>query len=146
LLETFDILVLRKKPIVIDFSNLGKGFRSNKLHELSIAESLTDSILEAVKENCPGGQVQEVVLEVGEASGVVPEILQEVFPFVWLETGFRPVKLNIKKVPTRMKCQDCRKSFGSWPGIGCPHCSSPNVKVVRGRELRILSFEIEQKA
>ena len=115
------------------------------MHELSIAQALVEQAEASLPAEVAGHRVTELLVEVGELSGVVPAALREVFPFAAENSLLDGARLRLRKVKAKMKCRACGKKFGAWEGIGCPHCSSQNIELLQGRELRLMSMEIEER-
>src|ERR1700690_697161 len=93
------------------------------MHELSIAESL----LEIALENCRNqgfGRIGSIKVQVGKASGVMPDAL--LFGFNALKEGTvaDQAVLEVEEVPLAGHCNDCGKDFVTEESyvLSCPHC------------------------
>ncbi|MBO0814369.1 MAG: hydrogenase maturation nickel metallochaperone HypA [Actinobacteria bacterium] len=108
------------------------------MHELAIAES----VVETVTERLPGAQVTCVRLEIGALSGVVPDSIRFCFDLATEGTGLEGAALEITEPPARCRCRACGTEFqpGS-PVVLCP-CGSPDVAVLSGEQLKILSVQV----
>jgi hydrogenase nickel incorporation protein HypA/HybF len=112
------------------------------MHELAIAEGLVRTALAALKDAPPKSKVTELAVEVGELSTVVPELLKSSFDIAAEGSRLAGAKLKIKKVALVFACRGCGRKFGTGH-TACPECRSTDVEIVAGREVRLLSLEVE---
>ncbi len=113
------------------------------MHELSIAEALLREARRAARESAAGRRVTEIHAEIGELSGVVPQLLKEVFPLVSEGTELAGARLRVKRIAARFECDACGKRFKPGESVGCPACGSRDVNMTRGREMRLTAIEVE---
>jgi hydrogenase nickel incorporation protein HypA/HybF len=76
------------------------------MHELSIASTLVDSVLDFAN-SPPPKKVLKVLLQIGELTCVEPEQLQFCYSSVIHETAIRDSILEIERVPAEVKCSHC---------------------------------------
>ena len=108
------------------------------MHELAIAES----VVEAVTQRLPGAKVACVRLEIGALSGVVPDSIRFCFDLATEGTGLAGARLEITEPPARCRCRACGAEFQpDSPIVLCP-CGSPDVAVLAGEELKIVSVQV----
>jgi hydrogenase nickel incorporation protein HypA/HybF len=108
------------------------------VHELAIAES----VVETVTQRLPGAKVTCVYLEVGALSGVVPDSIRFCFDLATEGTGLAGARLEITEPPARCRCRACGAEFQpDSPVVLCP-CGSPDVAVLSGEELKIVSVQV----
>jgi hydrogenase nickel incorporation protein HypA/HybF len=108
------------------------------VHELAIAES----VVETVTQRLPGATVTCVCLEVGALSGVVPDSIRFCFDLATEGTGLAGARLEITEPPARCRCRACGAEFQpDSPVVLCP-CGSPDVAVLSGEELKIVSVQV----
>jgi len=112
------------------------------MHELSIAESIIDIVLENAKSN-GAGKVKKVTVVVGNCSGVVPESLRYCFDIIKKETAADDAELVVEEVSARAHCETCGGDFkvGQYDYV-CPKCGDI-IMPTGGRELHISEMEIE---
>jgi hydrogenase nickel incorporation protein HypA/HybF len=126
------------------------------MHELSLAHSIGEIALEAVREQpCGEDRADEVPLRVGavrvrvgDLSGVDPEALAFCFEVVrgeWVETA--GAALVIQRCPSRVRCTRClhESEFSADPLVersGCPRCGEVTGEVIGGRELEVFGVEL----
>jgi hydrogenase nickel incorporation protein HypA/HybF len=101
------------------------------MHELAIAQSVVDAVLDRLPEN----RVTRVVLQVGKLSGVEPDALRFCFELAGAE-------LEIVEPAGLAWCETCRTEFGlSRPILLCA-CGSADVRVISGDQLLISSVKV----
>lgn len=114
------------------------------MHELSIATSIVDSVLQEIaRKNLP--PVQTIALRIGALSNVDPEALRFGFDSIIGDTPLANAKLDIEFVPVQGKCRACMHEFAVQDFIfACPRCSSGQIETTRGDELDIAYLEIAE--
>jgi hydrogenase nickel incorporation protein HypA/HybF len=111
------------------------------MHELS----LTQAVVDAVAERFVDTKVVAVRLEIGKLSGVVVDSIRFCFDLVAEGTTLAGARLEIVEPRGRARCRSCSQTFDvDDPIVLCPVCGGANVEVLSGRELRILSVELER--
>lgn len=113
------------------------------MHELSIALSLIDGVLEHAKKQ-GDAHVEAVHLKLGAFSGVDKDALEFSYGIACEGTPLQGSRLVIEQVPIVMYCPTCNseRSILSSQRLCCPECQSPALDVRRGRELEITALEI----
>ena len=112
------------------------------MHELAI----TQSVVEMVAERTAGRQVACVRLDVGALSGVVPDAMQFCYELIISGTSLEGSTLVIEQTPGRAHCRTCGQDFLLDSLILLCRCGSAEVDLVAGRELRVLSVELEAES
>ncbi|MDR3568599.1 MAG: hydrogenase maturation nickel metallochaperone HypA [Syntrophobacteraceae bacterium] len=113
------------------------------MHELSIAQSLLDIIVDESK-NHRLGHVNLVRLRVGELAAVVSESLRFCFDLVSRDTVASGAIIEIETVAVTARCDKCDFSFEIKDRVfECPRCAEPVFEMVGGRELYVMSIEGE---
>ncbi|MBA2418317.1 MAG: hydrogenase maturation nickel metallochaperone HypA [Nocardioidaceae bacterium] len=108
------------------------------MHELAIAESIIDAVLERTGDR----SVTVVRLQVGRLSGVVPDALTFCFELATAGTAIEGAELEIAEPTGRAHCRDCDVDFVVDDLILLCDCGSADVEVVAGRELSVTSVEV----
>jgi hydrogenase nickel incorporation protein HypA/HybF len=114
------------------------------VHELSVAQAIVESL--GRHEALAGGaRVLAVTVRVGALSGVVPAALRFAWGPATAGTFAAGSRLDLEEVPLAVWCPACQaeRELPAFPRLACPLCGAPTPEVVRGRELEILSMEIE---
>lgn len=109
------------------------------MHELSIMQNVVE-ICEAHAKEC---KISQVVLEVGELAGVVPESMQFCFEACCLGTLLEDATLTVELIPGRGVCPNCSTEAAiATVYDSCPSCGAFGLTVVSGRELRVKELEL----
>jgi len=124
------------------------------LHEYSISSQIWASVSKAAREQ-GGGRVLSIVLEVGALN-----LLEEEQLSFWIGTlaereGSPNVELKLTTLPGRVRCRQCGEDGeAGMPGgeadhlvpfiPSCQACGSRDVIVTGGREIRVVSAEVEK--
>jgi hydrogenase nickel incorporation protein HypA/HybF len=112
------------------------------MHEMSLAQNILDIVDEYMKNE--EGKLMEVAVEVGELVAVVPESLTFCYEALVENTPYHESKIAIKVLPLSALCKNCSNSFNIEDfKFECPHCTSTDVIVESGQELRISHLEVE---
>jgi hydrogenase nickel incorporation protein HypA/HybF len=108
------------------------------VHELSV----TQSVVDAISERMGDATVIGVCLEIGKLSGVVPDAVRFCFDVVCAGTTLEGAWLEIDEPEGRARCRDCAAEFRLDDPIPLCPCGSANVEITAGRQLRIMSVEV----
>jgi len=113
------------------------------MHEFSIALNIVDIVTnEALKSEAD--KVIEVELEIGELSGVIYEAMDFALESAVKNTLMENARIKTVKTPGKAFCNDCQKEFQIHDLFeGCPECGDYNLKIISGKELRVISINIE---
>lgn len=112
------------------------------MHESSIVEYA----LQAVTKHAVLNGITEVKcirLTIGVQRGVLKDALQHIFKIISAQSVmFCSCSLIIDEVPAVVVCQDCgTQSVCGEIALKCPVCSSINIQIVDGNDLRVYSFQ-----
>jgi len=108
------------------------------VHELSITQSVVDE----VSSRAGRRRVHAIRLQVGALTAVVPDAMHFCFDLVTAGTVAEGARLDIDLVPGRAACRSCGVSFDLTDPVLLCACSSAEVSVLTGRELKIVSMEV----
>jgi hydrogenase nickel incorporation protein HypA/HybF len=113
------------------------------MHELSIALSMIDQILEE-SESRGGLKVEAVHLKLGLFSGVYKDALLFAYEMSCEGTPLAGSRLVIETVPLVIHCSVCGKDQAprSVYQLCCPECGMPSHEIVTGREIEVASLEV----
>ena len=113
------------------------------MHELSIASSITDTVLkEAGKRSLLS--VHSITLRIGVLTAIEPAALTFGFEAMTKGTLLENTKLKIESIPISGVCQTGKKEFEIEAFVFiCPACDSSDIKTIRGNELEITSIEVD---
>jgi hydrogenase nickel incorporation protein HypA/HybF len=121
------------------------------MHELSMATSVMNIVLEKAKEE-HATKIHEINIEIGELLFLNPEQFRFCMELVMEKTMAEGANLNIAMKPSTLKCKKCGKEF-RWntqpdnhlvfPILKC-ECGSKDLEIKEGRELNIINIRIEK--
>lgn len=86
----------------------------------------------------------KINLKISEIMSIVPECVNFYFNVLSKGTIAENAKLEIELIPTMGKCMSCKKEFLVEDlAFICPDCLSRDVEMISGRELTIVSMEVQ---
>jgi len=105
-------------------------------------------IIETARNSLPTGMddvvIEKVNIKVGRHSCVMPENLRFCFNAAIEGTSLAGTKLNIEEIPVIIRCNSCHVEWIVDEIVFmCIKCTSKNIDVISGRELEIVSIDIE---
>lgn len=114
------------------------------MHEASIALS----ILDTAQEHCRKAgyrTVQSIVVDIGSASGILPDALAMAFDVVKTDSIANDASLIINVIPIGGHCGSCDTDFTADETfiLECPNCGGVNFKITAGRELDVREIEVD---
>jgi len=114
------------------------------MHELSIAQSIVDSVREQAALH-GGRRVLRVGVRVGETSGVNAEALEFCFGITVQDTELSGAALEVERVPIRFRCDRCAGEFTPVDFFDqCPSCAGGHGRMMAGDELSLSFLELEE--
>lgn len=112
------------------------------MHELAIAQNILAICLEQAgrhQARCITG----ITLQLGQMAGVESETLKCCFALLAEGTTAAGAELRIVSVPLTARCQDCDRVVAiEQYQFFCPFCSSAQLSLVSGREMKIEQLEV----
>ncbi len=113
------------------------------MHEFSIVQSLLQ-LIEAQAHEHGAQRVTRVVVQVGKFSGVEPHLLQTAFDTFKAHSIAAEAELEIQIQDLVLYCPQCELEFTpSKMHFRCPQCGSADVDIRHGREMMLMSLEME---
>lgn len=114
------------------------------MHEMSVVSGILESVL-PVARDAGASRVCTVHLRIGDMREVVPEAMELAWEVLSEED---PLTLGctftVEEVHPRSRCLVCGATFSHDRfHCRCPECGSAETKLMAGRELDIISIEIE---
>lgn len=114
------------------------------MHEIGVVRSMLKTVDEFCKENGVE-KVEEIVVDIGELSLIIPEYVEAVYPPVAEEAGFGGTKLIINVTPGLAECDDCDEIFNVIEHKGyCPNCGSFDKTVLSGQNFDIKEIHVKE--
>lgn len=113
------------------------------MHELSIATNIV-RIAEREAAHAGASTITGVRLRIGALSGVVRDALEFAFDVATEGTMLEGAALTIEDVPVVVYCPDCdaEHELPSPNRFRCPACDARTGDIRQGRDLDIVSLEI----
>ena len=83
-----------------------------------------------------------MVLEIGQFSGVEPDLLRFAFDVIKKGTILEQAKIEMQSPPLLLYCRECENEYlGEIDDLRCPLCLKEQFRVVKGREMVVRSIE-----
>lgn len=113
------------------------------MHELSIAQSIVDTVLASTAER-PTAAVASIHLRIGPLSDIAQDALQFGFDVITRGTRLEHTMLAIEAVSIVARCRKCNLDFDVHNFLFlCPECGNVDVQLLRGNELEIDHIMLE---
>ena len=107
------------------------------MHELGVVIQVVKSVEKVVLENNLS-KVDKIVLQIGEASSMIPKYVKDCYPAAVDGTKLEDTKLEIEILPANAMCRDCEKLFSNLnKNRKCPNCESNQWELISGKEFII---------
>lgn len=116
------------------------------MHEMGIAAQIVEISVSSIPANYKDVRVECINLKVGKLTAIVPDSLRFCFEIAAKETPVSGAVLNIEEVPITARCLSCDHEWTIHePVFVCPECQNGKIDMISGRELDIVSIEIEKE-
>lgn len=114
------------------------------MHELGIAQGILAAATKAAKD-AGATRINVVDVTIGELSEVMEDSLQFAWEAIRQDTMASDATLHVTAVTAESQCALCghRWEHGRYEGAQCPSCNGYVVSLLRGRELKIDSIDID---
>lgn len=105
------------------------------MHELGVLNALVHTVEGIVREEGLT-EVEKIVIEVGELSGIVPRYIEQCYPAAVYKTFMERTALELVVVPGIVKCRECGRVFNAAANdLSCPDCSGQNLEILEGNDM-----------
>lgn len=113
------------------------------MHELTLLYGVASKVKEVVDQN-DFDHVDAIVLEVGEATAVIPEFLKDGYEVISDDYDFlRGSELIVNTIKAIGRCRKCGREFPIAENEGlCPDCGSFEKDVIEGTDFFIKEVRI----
>jgi hydrogenase nickel incorporation protein HypA/HybF len=116
------------------------------MHELSVTQYILNIALDHAQ-RANARRITALYLVVGQLSTIVDDSVQFYWDIVADGTPAAGSKLNFRRVPAELECEECGTRFGlGRDTFDCPNCGSPRVQVMAGEEFYVEAIEVEGDA
>lgn len=114
------------------------------MHEMSIVSGILETVTAAAR-RAGALRVVAVSVRIGDLREVVPESLDLAWEVLCEEDALTDgCELKVEEVHPRSHCRACGAEFAHDRfHLRCPVCDSSDTQLVAGRELDLVSMEIE---
>ena len=114
------------------------------MHEMGIALQIVDIATAAIPPEMHGCRVEKVNLRIGKLSAVVTSSLNFCLEIATRQTPLEQAVISIEEVPVAAECRSCAHEFQVEHAVfKCPVCGSGRLEMLSGRELDLVSIDIE---
>ena len=115
------------------------------MHEVALAQQMLGTIV-GVAEKHGGHPVVSALLHLGALTHVEPSTLAFAFAAVTRGTLAEGCELVIERIPLTAECPHChwRGELGTSE-VGCPACAGVGLTVLTGRELQLVSIDVNDE-
>ena len=123
------------------------------MHEFSFAYNIF-KVAEATALQYNAKKITEVILEIGELTLIVPDLLRRSFEIATKGSIADGAKLNIKIIPGQVKCRECNKisevsltEEAQLTGLQlfrCKYCGSNNTEIIEGKKANVKNIKIQE--
>lgn len=116
------------------------------MHEMGIALEMIKIVMDSIPAHLKNPKVEKINLKVGKLAAVVPDSLDFCFQVASKGTPVEGALLHIEEIPVVVLCRECGHKWTAInPVFICEKCDSGTVELISGRELDIVSIEVEEK-
>jgi hydrogenase nickel incorporation protein HypA/HybF len=113
------------------------------MHELVVTENIL-SIATQHAQQAGASRIVGIEIVMGQLSSMVDDSIQFYWDIISEGTPAQGAALHFTRVPAELECQACHHTYPpTTESFACPQCSSLNVKVISGDDLRVESIEVE---
>ncbi|MFP3980328.1 MAG: hydrogenase maturation nickel metallochaperone HypA [Desulfobacterales bacterium] len=115
------------------------------MHEMGIALQVIDIATAAIPPEMRGCRVERVNLRIGKLSAVVVDSLNFCLEIATRDTPLAEAVFSIEEIPVVAQCRECGHEWQVARAVfKCPQCGSGNLEMISGRELDVVSIDIEE--
>jgi len=83
-------------------------------------------------------EVEKLVIEVGELSGIVPRYLEQCWPAASYKTFMEDTELELIVIAGIVKCRNCGRVFNAvYSDLSCPDCKRSQMDILEGNDIII---------
>ena len=107
------------------------------MHELGICDALLKMVRNIAKEE-ELEEIQQITIEVGTLSGVVPAYMADCWEAVADGTELEDVEFVVEELQGTARCLDCGEEFPADVNrLRCPACNGEKLTPLTGRDLTL---------
>ena len=119
---------------------------SDNMHELTLIYGVAEQVRRVTEEN-DLDRVDAVVLEIGEATTIVPEFMLDGWSVISDDYDFlRGSELIIDRVTAIGRCRECGREYEIVANKGlCPDCGSFDKDIIEGTDFIIKEVRVMEE-
>ena len=110
------------------------------MHELSLCNEMVHTLEDLMKKE-KLSRIEEITVEVGEVTGVLPRYMEECWKPASESTRLEGSKLNIVYIPAKAVCKKCGEEYLTSKNPKCPKCGSDEKELLNGFEFEITEIK-----
>ena len=115
------------------------------MHEIGVVKQVVRTVEDFAAENNVK-KIDEVVLDIGELSLIIPKYVEEIYPVATEGTILEGTKLIMNVIPGMAECDDCDEIFNVIECNGhCPNCNSFNKTVLSGKDFTVREIHVPEE-
>jgi hydrogenase nickel incorporation protein HypA/HybF len=113
------------------------------MHEMSIVAGVL-KIVEDQARAAGATAINSIELEIGKLAGIEIDSLKFCYEIARKKSMAQNAELIVRSVPGRGHCSQCKKDVPvGFQMAVCPECEQAVVEIFQGRELRVLSINVD---
>ncbi len=113
------------------------------MHEMSIVSGILRIVEDQARE-AEATIINSIELEIGQLAGIELDSLQFCFDVAKKKTMAAGAELTIHSIPGKGYCSKCEKDVSvDFQMAVCPQCEQAVMEIFQGRELRVLSINVD---
>ena len=119
------------------------------MHELTVAIQIRKALETELASDGADLVADSVLVQVGALTGIVPEALEFAWPHAVSDSeSLSAARLEIDWIDVQVQCRPCSgvQTITELRSMRCPVCRSPEVEVMSGDELDIVSVDVRERA
>jgi len=112
---------------------------------MGIALEIVEVAKSALPADIESPRVEQINLKVGRLSGVVADYLNFCLEVAVKDTPLEGAVIHIDEIPVVARCRQCSHQWEADNLVSvCPACRSTDLEILSGRELNVVSLDIEE--
>ncbi|MBN1924389.1 MAG: hydrogenase maturation nickel metallochaperone HypA [Prolixibacteraceae bacterium] len=113
------------------------------MHEFSVAQNIVGIVTESFMDS-GAKKIITVEIDVGSLSGVITDALEFALDSAKQGSPLENAVVKINNIQALAVCSRCHKKFELTDFFSvCAYCSSVSYEIVKGKELKVKSIEVE---
>jgi len=116
------------------------------VHDITFANEIIEVIKNKAKHLNEHSGIVKVYTRLSVLSHVKPKQLKEIFYSLVKDTFMEGVDLDVKILPSKIKCKNCQDIYSvTEPIDSCVKCRGKNIEMIHTPEFFVESIEVEKE-